>query len=304
MRHWGRLLAWISLLTILAILPLILASDILPNPMATHWGLDGRPNGSMSQSVVPLLTVGLMLIALLITGVFTRQGRPSAEAVALAGVFGGIAISLNVSVVILNAGASSWEDAADFDWWHILMVLVGAGVFGTIGYLLGKRWYPPPVIANVEAPAAVIEPGESVFWEGTVRVRWPLMLIALGLLPIIYWPGWGWLIGAFFLLLAILMMRVDAVVDDDGLTVKLGGFLPVRRYAVEKLRAARAIDLDPTAWGGWGWRATPSASAIVLRRGDAIELTLKTDRRFAVTVDDAATGAALLNGLVVRAGQP
>ena len=115
MRHWGRLLAWISLLTILAILPLILASGILPDPMATHWGLDGRPNGSMSQAVVPLMTVGLMLIALLITGVFTRQGRPSAEAVALAGVFGGIAISLNVSVVILNAGASSWEDAADFD---------------------------------------------------------------------------------------------------------------------------------------------------------------------------------------------
>ena len=119
MRDWGRLLAWISLLTILAILPLILGSGVLPDPMATHWGLDGRPNGSMSQAVVPLLTVGLMLIALLITGVFTRQGRPSAEAVALAGVFGGIAISLNVSVVILNAGASSWEDAADFDWWHI-----------------------------------------------------------------------------------------------------------------------------------------------------------------------------------------
>jgi hypothetical protein len=38
----------------------------------------------------------------------------------------------------------------------------------------------------------------------------------------------------------------------------------------------------------------------VLRRGDAIEVALRNDRRFAVTVDDAATGAALLNGLVAR----
>jgi hypothetical protein len=47
-------------------------------------------------------------------------------------------------------------------------------------------------------------------------------------------------------------------------------------------------------------RAAPNGSAIVLRRGEALELTFRGGRRFAVTVDDAATGAALLNGLVAR----
>jgi hypothetical protein len=74
----------------------------------------------------------------------------------------------------------------------------------------------------------------------------------------------------------------------------------VRRIALDKVSSARAIDLEPAQWGGWGWRASPNGSAIVLRRGEALELTFKGGRRFAVTVDDAATGAALLNGLVAR----
>lgn len=304
MPGWGRLLGWTGLLTVVAIAPLLIVFDSLPDPMATHWGIDGQPNDSTTRALVPLLTVGLMAIALLVAGIFTRKGRPSAEAVALAGVFGGIAIALNLSLVILNEGAASWQDAGDFDWWHILMVLGGAGVFGALGYSLGKRWYPAPPLEDVVAPVTVIAPGEKVSWEGTARARWPLFVVALGMLPVLYLPGWGWLIGAFVVVLGILMMRVDAVVDNDGLTVRLGGFLPVRRYPVESLKAARAIDLDPTAWGGWGWRATPSASAIVLRRGDAIELSFKNDRRFAVTVDDATTGAALLNGLVARADGP
>jgi hypothetical protein len=44
----------------------------------------------------------------------------------------------------------------------------------------------------------------------------------------------------------------------------------------------------------------PGATAVVLRRGDGIEVVLEGGRRFGVTVDDAATGAAVLNGLVRR----
>lgn len=42
----------------------------------------------------------------------------------------------------------------------------------------------------------------------------------------------------------------------------------------------------------------PGRSGIVLRRGDAVELTFQSGRLFAVTVDDASTGAALINGLI------
>lgn len=39
-----------------------------------------------------------------------------------------------------------------------------------------------------------------------------------------------------------------------------------------------------------------------LRRGPALSLTLRDRKAFIVTVDDAATGAALLNDLIAAAG--
>ncbi len=66
------------------------------------------------------------------------------------------------------------------------------------------------------------------------------------------------------------------------------------------IMSALTIDLEPTVCGGWGWRVVRSGSAIVLRACDALEVTFPNGRPFAVTVDDAATGAAVLNGLVAR----
>jgi hypothetical protein len=119
------------------------------------------------------------------------------------------------------------------------------------------------------------------------------------MLAVVFFPGWGLWSGGLVGLLALAFLQVEANVNNDGLTVRLGG-IPVRRIRVEKISSARAIDLEPAKWGGWGWRAAPNGSAIVLRRGEAMELTFLGGRRFAVTVDDAATGAALLNGLVAR----
>ena len=54
-----------------------------------------------------------------------------------------------------------------------------------------------------------------------------------------------------------------------------------------------AIQVEPTEWGGWGYRWIPwaKASAAVVRRGPGIALVLRDGRRFAVTVEDAVAGA-------------
>ena len=67
---------------------------------------------------------------------------------------------------------------------------------------------------------------------------------------------------------------MEANVNNDGLIIRLSG-MPVRRIALDKVSSARAIDLEPAQWGGWGWSASPHGSAIVLRRGEALELTFK-----------------------------
>jgi len=60
--------------------------------------------------------------------------------------------------------------------------------------------------------------------------------------------------------------------------------------------------VDPMGqFGGWGLRWGPAGFGVVLRTGEGIEVRRRSGKTLTVTVDDAATGAALLNALVARA---
>ena len=301
MRGWGRLLGWAGLMVAVGLVPLVIGWSHMPDPVATHWGLDGVPNGNMPLATVPLLVVFIVAIALLTTSLFRIEGRPTAEAFAMVGLLGGLGVVLMTSVVYLNWDVSSWEEAGPFVWWHILGVLGGAAAGGFVGYSLGKRWYPiPGGEGQVVGPVMDIPEGEVVSWVGSCSVRWPLFILGPVAIVFLLMRGWWVVMGLVFIVLALLFSRVFVSINDAGLDVRLGGGMRARRIALDDVQSALAIDLEPAAWGGWGWRVTSGASAIVLRRGDAIEVTFENGRRFAVTVDDAATGAALVNGLVAR----
>ncbi|NEE44119.1 DUF1648 domain-containing protein, partial [Streptomyces sp. SID8455] len=53
-------------------------------------------------------------------------------------------------------------------------------------------------------------------------------------------------------------------------------------------------------FGGWGYRIRPGRTGFIVRSGEAIVARQANGREFAVTVEDSATGAALLNTLVDR----
>jgi hypothetical protein len=298
-RPWGWLLGWSAAVLVVSLVPLALGWAPMPDPVATHWGVDGDPNGSMALVAVPWLTVGLIVVGLFTTSMFRVEGIPSAEAFAMVGVMGGLGTALMGLLVHLNWDAAAWDEAGHFDLWHVGVVLIGVFAGGLAGFTLGRRLQPERPAQQADGPVILVAPGERVSWVGRTSVRWPLILLGGAMLAVILLPGWGLWSGGLLGLLALAFVQVEANVNNDGLTVRLGG-IPVRRIRVEKISSARAIDLEPAKWGGWGWRAAPNGSAIVLRRGEAIELTFLGGRRFAVTVDDAATGAALLNGLVAR----
>ena len=302
MRQWSKLLAWAGGWVLAGLVPLALGWSRLPDPTATHWGPNGIPDGNMPLAVVPFLTVGIVGAGLLTTSLFRWEGRPTAEAVAMVGLMGAIGLSLNTSLVLLNLDAVAWDQAESFGWLHLGAVLV-AGVLGVLlGYQVGKRWYPPPKRDDERALAAVIDvaDGEMVSWTGKTTVRWPLALVGGVGFVFLIMPGWWKLIGVLFFALAFLFSAVYVTVNDRGLEVRLGGQVRVKRVSLQEMASVDAIDLEPARWGGWGYRVAPGRTAIVLRRGDAIEITYPNDRQFAVTVDDAATGSALLNGLLVR----
>ena len=67
--------------------------------------------------------------------------------------------------------------------------------------------------------------------------------------------------------------------------------------------AAHAVELDPLAHSGWGYRGSLllfGKASIVVRAGPALELDLTHKQRLFITVDDAATGARLLSALLER----
>jgi hypothetical protein len=111
-------------------------------------------------------------------------------------------------------------------------------------------------------------------------------------------PLWvGWLVvvvGVVVSVLGWLLSSVEVRVTETQLVVAFGPFgWPRRSIELSDVRAAEAIRVEPMEWGGWGYRWIPGAkaSAAVIRRGPGIAVRLADGRRFAVTVDDAASGA-------------
>lgn len=76
---------------------------------------------------------------------------------------------------------------------------------------------------------------------------------------------------------------------------------PTKVVPLARVVSASAIHLEPLRWGGWGYRWVPwrKATAIVVRRGPALVLTLTSGRRLLVTVDDAEAAADRVNALLV-----
>ena len=93
-------------------------------------------------------------------------------------------------------------------------------------------------------------------------------------------------------------IRVD--VSQVGLQVAFGPLgWPVKRLATNDLVGVEATDLRPLQqWGGWGYRWRPGRTAVVLRKGPAIEVEKTNGKSFSVTIDDAETGASVLRGYV------
>jgi len=301
MRIWGRLLAWAALMSFLGVLPLLVGWSHLPEPVAIHWGIGGAPNNAWPKIATAFLPLGIVAVGLFTTSLFRIEGRPTAEAVAMVGLMGGVGVSLMTSLVYLNWDAITWQQAGAFAWWHLVGVVVVGALGAWIGYLVGIRWYPRPDTPDtVPGPVLEIADGETVSWIGGCSVIWPLFLLGGVALIFLVMPGWWKLVGLAFVVLGFLFLRVYVVVNEHGLQVRLGGGLPAKKISLDQIKTAEAIDLEPSQWAGWGYRVVPGGSAVVLRRGDAIQINMVNGRRFAVTVDDAATGAALLSGLVAR----
>jgi hypothetical protein len=160
-------------------------------------------------------------------------------------------------------------------------------------------------VTGAGGPAA----GERAAWAGRAHLAWwlPLVLIAIGAILVVSARSAVGAVPAALLVLVYLAFGwIRVSVDARGLRIRYGLLpWPVTSVPLGDIRRAERIDLRPLEWGGWGYRGSRKVfarAAVVLRGGDAIKLQLTDGSKFAVTVDDAATGAALLADLLAQQG--
>ncbi|MFE7778957.1 hypothetical protein ACFU5O_34800 [Streptomyces sp. NPDC057445] len=103
--------------------------------------------------------------------------------------------------------------------------------------------------------------------------------------------------GMLMLFGTLAFVHVVVTVDRDAMEVRCGHIgVPRRRIPLAKVVDAEfAPEVTPRHWGGWGCRWRPEkGTAVIVRRGEGVILTLVDGRNFTVTVDDAATAVQVI----------
>ncbi|WP_424890594.1 hypothetical protein [Streptomyces sp. XH2] len=299
------------LLACAAFLTVFLAQhDRLPDPVATHFSGSGGADDFTTLDAFPYGALGILLImALLCTGlVYATRGHR--VLVGLGCAVAGLVGTVVVAVVLNNAGAET-ADAVRLGPGTLGAALAVAAAAAGLGVPAGGRGPAAPEAkpedAVEPAPRFVLREGESVLWTRGAGSRPVLVggasLLAAGalLVPLAGWAaGLGPAAGGVALC-ACFAVRVT--VDRHGLTVHVLGLpRPRVRIPLDRIAETGHRHVEPLRdLGGWGYRAVPGRSGFGLRSGPAVVVRLTTGSEFVVTVDDAATAAALLGALAERA---
>lgn len=290
----------------------------LPDPIAIHWSGSG-PDGFGPALPLIFLPLGIAAVFSLFSVGSSLANAPGSGIAwtqkVLVSTSVWLSTMLSVGVggsIAMQRGLSDARDALDVGWW----VLAGAGA-GLV--LAAGSWFLLPK-ADTGSPAGVAP--EPIEVHGTERVSWTrtarlgntaiavillafVAVLVVLVIDLVASQGPVWIPVTVLAVLAALAAtntwwRVSA--DRRGFLVQ--GMLgwPRRLIPLGDIRTVQVIDVNPTRdFGGWGWRwGGGGRSGVILRAGEAIEVTHSSGKRFVVTVDGAATGAGVLAALLAQ----
>ncbi|BCM71146.1 hypothetical protein EASAB2608_06480 [Streptomyces sp. EAS-AB2608] len=314
---WGVAASGAGVLALLIGLPLA-ARGRLPDPLATHWSAgSGRPDGSLplwAAALVPALVWAVLTAAVALT--LWRSGARALPRWAVAGLGCGAVtlVGAQVSVVRANLDRPDWHAAGSVTGWAVGTLVVAA--VSAVAAVLAVRREPAVAHSVAEAPTMEVPPGQRFVWLSRTSNPWLQAVSAvLGLLAggaaVAVLAGLtdrtsGVTTAASLAVAAVLVLccsSVQARVSERGLEVAFGPFgRPRRRWTPDGIASARAEHRTPAQVGGWGYRLSGLGTTVMLRGGACLVVRSGTGREFAVSVDDAERGAALLNAVARRTG--
>ncbi|WP_150308075.1 DUF1648 domain-containing protein [Planctomonas psychrotolerans] len=287
----------------------------LPDPIAVHWSGD-TPDGFGTAwlfVLTPLLVCGLF-------GVFvTAAARPTPAGLLTASQKLVLVVSIGLAGLLsIGLGGTLWvqrglENAADASGgaiWMLWGLLAGVALAVSAWFFLPKS-DTTRVVGEAPRPLD-LAPTERVSWSRSIalsRGARLALIVAVGLafagLLVVAASGSragiAVALAAFVLLvgLGVATTRWRVTIDRRGLVVRSALGWPRITIPVEQVRDVTVVDVTPIAdFGGWGWRwSADGRRGIIVRAGEAIQVTRTSGPAFVITVDDARTGAAVLAGV-------
>lgn len=297
----------------IGLVPYLAYRPDLPDRIASHFGVSGRADGSMTPELFLAVFGGVMAIGLgaCVTIALTRRRLDPMRAPSVSAVgafFGAIAAGILAITAFGQRGLEDWQEATISPGALIVWIGGSLAVAGVSAWVASSLPFKDADETDPAPAAMELVTTERVFWSATLSARWPpLFALITVMVALVLTQFAEWWIVMIVLVVAMVMGtfgRIRVTADQSGLSVGYG-FLGWPRTSVplRRIAAARAIDIRPAEWGGWGYRGSLTLmrrAAVVLRAGPGIRLDLHDGRVFAVTIDDPDGPARLLNAEVSR----
>lgn len=312
-------------LAVIGIGPILVRWGSIPASIPSHWSGGAHPDGSTSKIAALVLSIVVVAVAsALLVGVAYGRRRSLQGATSIGG-----ASALIGSLIGEMNSIVAWRSIGHADW-HTVTVPTGLAQVGlTLALLVVPiafatvvcRWISViatnELVTGLAVGTITARPGERVVWAERLQIK-PLLILAkwmtavgVGIVILNLTAGilgrHGWTFGVELILVALVMTCLASIrvrADQAGLHISYGlAGWPRQTIKAADISLASAIDIRPIEWGGWGYRGSLRVfrrAAIVLRKGEGIRLDLRNNKVFVVTISDAETGAAVLNGLAHR----
>lgn len=315
---------WILLVSVVLIATPLAVRERLPDPVATHWTLGGVPDGAVRLGAYLFVHTPVWAVALAALLAAAAYGRGKARRPQRASWWGllvgmgTLVMGANLSTLAANLDVSDWRSAL-LPGWHLAAVLGCAAVAGTVAGYLGRGEPGEPDTPPPAPPRLRLEPGRQTVWVGHARNT---TTVKVGLVVLAFFAVLAFLstldtdddVGMYLSFLPAVAVGTLVVLVTMSITVRVGGDRvvigfgpfgwPRRRIRLDTVESAWAEELKATEVGGWGFRGLPGRATIMVRGGECLVLRYRSGGRLAISVDDAAHGASLVNALIAERVNP
>ena len=305
-------------ITVAAVIITLVSSAHSPTSVPIHFNAGGGPNAYGSPYTYPTLLAVVCVPLVVILGgvaVLVSHRRPYTIMLKILSVSSlWVPVALSVMFTAFSVGGAAGNRAEPLYW--IAIAFGGAAVVAACGWFILPPRMKTPLSDGTPTPAVALKPDERATWLRTASASTGLVLAFVGLsifvaaaavFAVVATGGVVWevaLVPIVLLLVTLATFTWHVRVDSRGLDVRSVLGVPRFRVLLEDVVSADARTVDAfSEFGGWGIRfGLNGRLGIILRSGDALEVKRRKGLALVITVDDAASAAALLNGLVERNG--